>query len=49
MAASEASECRSHGLYRLIGYVGSLRSGRVSATLKIVDAKTFAAVGGKAA
>ena len=31
MAASEASECRSHGLYRLIGYVGSIRSGRVSA------------------
>ena len=31
MAAAEASECRSHGLYRLIGYVGSLRSGRVSA------------------
>ena len=30
MAAAEASECRSHGLYRLIGYVGSLRSGRVS-------------------
>ena len=31
MAAAEASECRSHGLYRLIGYVGSIRSGRVSA------------------
>lgn len=31
MAAAEASECSSHGLYRLIGYVGSLRSGRVSA------------------
>ena len=31
MAVAEASECRSHGLYRLIGYVGSLRSGRVSA------------------
>jgi delta1-piperideine-2-carboxylate reductase len=31
MAAAEASECRSHGMYRLIGYVGSLRSGRVSA------------------
>jgi len=31
MAASEASDCRSHGLYRLIGYVGSLRSGRVTA------------------
>ncbi len=31
MALAEASECRSHGLYRLIGYVGSLRSGRVSA------------------
>ena len=30
MAVAEASECRSHGLYRLIGYVGSLRSGRVS-------------------
>ena len=32
MALAEASECRSHGLYRLIGYVGSIRSGRVSAT-----------------
>jgi delta1-piperideine-2-carboxylate reductase len=31
MAAAEASDCRSHGLYRLIGYVGSIRSGRVSA------------------
>jgi delta1-piperideine-2-carboxylate reductase len=31
MAAAEASACRSHGLYRLIGYVGSLRSGRVNA------------------
>jgi LDH2 family malate/lactate/ureidoglycolate dehydrogenase len=31
MAAAEASDCRSHGLYRLIGYVGSLRSGRVNA------------------
>lgn len=31
MAVAEASDCRSHGLYRLIGYVGSLRSGRVSA------------------
>ena len=31
MAVSEASDCRSHGLYRLIGYVGSIRSGRVSA------------------
>lgn len=34
MAAAEASDCRSHGLYRLIGYVGSLRSGRVSATAR---------------
>ena len=31
MALAEASDCRSHGLYRLIGYVGSIRSGRVSA------------------
>jgi delta1-piperideine-2-carboxylate reductase len=31
MAAAEASDCRSHGLYRLIGYVGSISSGRVSA------------------
>jgi delta1-piperideine-2-carboxylate reductase len=31
MAAAEASDCRSHGLYRLIGYVGSMRSGRVNA------------------
>lgn len=31
MAVAEASDCRSHGLYRLIGYVGSIRSGRVSA------------------
>jgi LDH2 family malate/lactate/ureidoglycolate dehydrogenase len=31
MAAAEASDCRSHGLYRLIGYVGSIRSGRVNA------------------
>ncbi len=32
MALAEASDCRSHGLYRLIGYVGSIRSGRVSAS-----------------
>jgi LDH2 family malate/lactate/ureidoglycolate dehydrogenase len=31
IAAAEADECRSHGLYRLIGYAGSLRSGRVNA------------------
>ncbi len=31
IAAAEACDCRSHGLYRLIGYVGSLRSGRVNA------------------
>ena len=31
MVAAEASDCRSHGLYRLIGYVGSIRSGRVNA------------------
>ena len=31
MAAAEASESRSHGLYRLLGYVGGIRSGRVSA------------------
>lgn len=31
VAATEAAEARSHGLYRLIGYVGSLRSGRVCA------------------
>jgi LDH2 family malate/lactate/ureidoglycolate dehydrogenase len=34
MAAAEASDCRSHGLYRLIGYVGSIRSGRVSAAAR---------------
>ena len=34
MALAEASECRSHGLYRLIGCVGSLRSGRVSAAAR---------------
>lgn len=32
MAEAEASDCRSHGLYRLIGYVGGVRSGRVKAT-----------------
>ncbi len=31
MAAAEASDSRSHGLYRLIGYVGILRSGRANA------------------
>ncbi|HRK24553.1 MAG TPA: Ldh family oxidoreductase [Beijerinckiaceae bacterium] len=30
MALAEAAEVRSHGLYRLIGYVGSIRSGRVN-------------------
>jgi delta1-piperideine-2-carboxylate reductase len=34
MAVAEASACRSHGLYRLIGYVGSIRSGRVSAAAR---------------
>jgi len=34
MAVAEASDCRSHGLYRLIGYVGSIRSGRVSAAAR---------------
>jgi delta1-piperideine-2-carboxylate reductase len=32
MAVTEAAESRSHGIYRLIGYVGSIRSGRVSAS-----------------
>lgn len=32
MAMAEAAEAHSHGLYRLIGYVGSIRSGRVSAS-----------------
>ncbi|MCZ8109159.1 MAG: Ldh family oxidoreductase [Burkholderiales bacterium] len=32
VAVTEAAECPSHGLYRLIGYVGSIRSGRVNAT-----------------
>lgn len=32
MALTEAAECPSHGLYRLIGYVGSIRSGRVNAS-----------------
>lgn len=31
IALAEAAECPSHGLYRLIGYVGSIRSGRVNA------------------
>lgn len=34
MAMTEAAEARSHGLYRLIGYVGSIRSGRVSASAR---------------
>lgn len=34
MAVTEAAESRSHGLYRLIGYVGSIRSGRVSVSAK---------------
>lgn len=29
VTAAEADECRSHGLYRLPGYVAALRSGRV--------------------
>ena len=29
MTTAEAAECHSHGLYRLIGYVGSIRSGRL--------------------
>ena len=36
MAVTEASESRSHGLYRLIGYVGSIRSGRVSRSARPV-------------
>jgi len=31
VTAAEADECRSHGLYRLPGYVAALRSGRVAA------------------
>ena len=31
MAVTEAAGSQSHGLYRLIGYVGSIRSGRVNA------------------
>lgn len=34
MAVTEAAEARSHGLYRLIGYVGCIRSGRVSASAR---------------
>ncbi|WAC27919.1 Ldh family oxidoreductase [Ancylobacter sp. SL191] len=30
IARAEADECRSHGLYRLIGYVASVRSGKAA-------------------
>ena len=32
VTAAERDECKSHGLFRVPGYVASIRSGKVNAT-----------------